>query len=71
MTRLVVRGTVDAKMQEIKETKQIEIDNILNMHQRKQRLSVQELLCLFGDVDDEDETPFVYPTSDERFELNE
>ncbi|KAF2482961.1 SNF2 family N-terminal domain-containing protein [Neohortaea acidophila] len=68
-TRLYVKGTVDARMHEIKKNKDIEIDDCLGTHQRGEKMEVHELMKLFGTVEnDEDGRPFIHPNPIEEIE---
>ena len=65
MTRLVVKNTIDAAMTAVKERKQVEIDEVMNDEHRKQRLSVTDLMRLFGRVGEDGEgKPFIFADED-------
>ncbi|KAF2143698.1 uncharacterized protein K452DRAFT_325644 [Aplosporella prunicola CBS 121167] len=61
MTRLVVEQTVDADMIDMQDRKQREIDRVLESDNRTQkRLTVQDMMRLFGPVHEDDEGhPFI------------
>lgn len=61
MTRLVVKNTIDAALVAIKERKQMEIDEVMDDSKRREKLSVHDLLRLFGPVgEDEEGKPFIF-----------
>jgi len=66
MSRLVVKGTVDAAIYALQQDKQAVIDMALDDSQRKERLGIQELMGLFGKTfEDETGTPFIFAHEDE------
>ncbi|KAK8219371.1 hypothetical protein M8818_001106 [Zalaria obscura] len=62
MTRLVVRNTVDDYMMRVKDDKQVEIDEVMSDSKRPERMSVKDLMGLFGgSVGEDDEgKPFIF-----------
>ncbi|KAE9984365.1 hypothetical protein EG328_008851 [Venturia inaequalis] len=59
MTRFVVEKTVDENMIRMQERKQKEIDSVMDNDQQR-KLTIPELLRLFGDVDDDENgDPFI------------
>jgi SNF2 family DNA or RNA helicase len=65
LTRFVCRNSIDEAMMQVKERKQIEIDELMNNSKLREKLTVQDLMRLFGKVEeDEDGKPFIF--ADER-----
>ncbi|KAJ9628043.1 hypothetical protein H2203_003265 [Taxawa tesnikishii (nom. ined.)] len=65
MTRLIVRNTVDQTMMDVKARKQIEIDEVMSDTNRPEKLSVNDLMRLFGRVgQDADGKPFIFAEDD-------
>ena len=66
MTRLVVRNSIDEAMMAIKERKKIEIDQVMSSAKLHERLSVEDLMRLFGNEvgEDEEGRPFIYADGD-------
>lgn len=61
MTRFVVENTIDAAMMEMKERKELEIDTVMENPRLKEKLSVEELMRMFGEVrTDEGGRPFIF-----------
>ena len=61
MTRFVVMNTIDAAMMDIKERKQIEIDEVMSSSKGKEKLSVHDLMRLFGTIgEDEEGRAFIF-----------
>jgi len=52
MARLVIKGTIDEAIYALQGSKQLAIDAALDDSQRKERLSISELMRLFGQVCD-------------------
>lgn len=60
LTRLIVKNTIDETMMAIKERKNLEIDEVMNS-QLHERLSVEDLMTLFGGVGtDEEGRAFIF-----------
>ncbi|TKA83177.1 hypothetical protein B0A55_00717 [Friedmanniomyces simplex] len=69
--KFVVRNTIDAAMVDMKERKQIEIDEAMS-DSRKRDMSVKDLLKLFGPVEEDDEGhPFIFAEGNEHDEEEE
>jgi hypothetical protein len=65
MTHLCVKNTIDAAIYALQGSKQENIDAALDDSQRKEKITVGELMGLFGRVDtDEDGTPFIFAHDD-------
>lgn len=61
MASLMVRNTIDEAMFQLQETKQEPIDAAMEGSGRKERVSVHELMRLFGRVhEDENGQPFIF-----------
>jgi len=61
MTHFVVKNSIDAAIYALQGSKQEEIDAALDDSKRKERISVKELMGLFGRVtEDEDGKPFIF-----------
>ncbi|PIA88970.1 DNA repair protein RAD5 [Cercospora beticola] len=61
MTRFVVENTIDAAMMALKEKKEKEIDEVMENPRLKEKLTVEELLRMFGEVrHDEGGQPFIF-----------
>ena len=59
--KLLVKNTIDQAMMAVKERKQIEIDDCMNSSKMREKLTVKDLLRLFGKVEeDEDGIPFIF-----------
>lgn len=69
--RFVVKNTIDEAMMAIKEKKQIEIDDIMDLARVREKLSLKELMSLFGELDDDEEggRPFIFAEEDENEHL--
>lgn len=66
MSRLVVKGTVDAAIYALQGEKQRVIDMAMDDSTRKERIGIQELMGLFGKTyEDETGTPFIFAHEDE------
>ena len=50
MARLVIKGSIDEAIYALQACKQESIDQALDESQRKERLSINELMRLFGQV---------------------
>lgn len=48
MLRLIVKNTIDEAIIALQERKQVEIDAVMDDSKRKEKLSVQDLMRLFG-----------------------
>ena len=69
MTRFVVKNTIDAAMMAMKERKQIEIDEVMDDSKRKEKLSVDDLMRLFGPVDKDSEgKPFIFAEGADQYD---
>lgn len=69
MTRIVISNTIDQAMMELKERKKVEIDEVMNSSRMRDKLTVDDLLRLFGRVgSDEQGNPFIFAeeTSDDH-----
>ncbi|KAI5363033.1 putative helicase, Zinc finger, RING-type, Zinc finger, RING/FYVE/PHD-type [Septoria linicola] len=67
MTRFVVENTIDAAMMAMKERKEAEIDEVMENPRLKEKLSMDELLRMFGDVGhDENGHPFIFAETGEE-----
>jgi hypothetical protein len=65
MARLVIKGTIDEAIYALQGNKQQAIDAALSDSQRKERLSIGELMRLFGQVrEDEEGIPFIFAHED-------
>ena len=60
MASFCVRGTIDEAINALQESKQIPIDAAMNDPNPKEKLSVRELMSLFGHVAEEDGKPFIF-----------
>lgn len=60
MTRLVVKDTIDEKIMRMQESKQKAIDEVMEDRNGKEKLSIQELMQLFGDVGKKDGKAFIF-----------
>ena len=61
LVKLIVKNSIDEAMVAVKERKQIEIDDVMNSGKMKQKLTVSDLMRLFGDVhEDSDGIPFIF-----------
>ncbi|EMC91603.1 hypothetical protein BAUCODRAFT_79159 [Baudoinia panamericana UAMH 10762] len=61
LTSFCVRNSIDEAMHNLKEKKQMEIDEVMD-DKRRQNLTVNELMRLFGPVgEDDDGKPFIFP----------
>lgn len=59
--KLVVKNTIDQAMMAVKERKQIEIDDVMNSNRMKEKLTVEDLMRLFGKVEEDEEgKPFIF-----------
>jgi SNF2 family DNA or RNA helicase len=68
--RFVVKNSIDAALMSIKERKQLEIDEIMDSAKLKEKLSVKELMSLFGEVgEDEEGRAFIFADEDENEHL--
>jgi hypothetical protein len=67
MARLVIKGTIDEAIYALQGSKQQAIDQALDDSQRKERLSINELMKLFGQVREDEEfgQPFIFAHEDE------
>lgn len=66
MTRFVVENTIDAAMMEMKERKEMEIDTVMENPRLKEKLTVEELMRMFGEVrTDEGGRPFIFAEGEE------
>ena len=62
MLRLVVKNTIDGALMAMKDRKQVEIDEVM---ESKDKLTVQDLMRLFGKVGEDGEgRPFIFPERD-------
>ena len=50
MARLIIKGSIDEAIYALQASKQQSIDQALDDSQRKERLSINELMRLFGQV---------------------
>jgi SNF2 family DNA or RNA helicase len=65
MTHLCVKNTIDAAIYALQSSKQENIDAALDDSKRKDKISVGELMSLFGSVEkDEDGRPFIFAHDD-------
>lgn len=65
MLRLIVKNTIDTAMMAMKQRKQMEIDEIMEM--KKDSISVHDLLRLFGNVGEDSEgRPFIFADEDDE-----
>ncbi|KAM3424545.1 hypothetical protein BST61_g6541 [Cercospora zeina] len=72
MTRFVVENTIDAAMMALKEKKEREIDEVMENPRLKEKLTVEELLRMFGEVGhDEGGRPFIFAEGVEGEEEHE
>jgi hypothetical protein len=68
--KLVVKNTIDQAMMAVKERKQIEIDEVMSNSKMKEKLTVEDLMRLFGKVEeDEDGKPFIFADEPEDAHL--
>ena len=66
MARLIIKGSIDEAIYSLQGMKQFAIDQVLDESQRKERLSINELMRLFGQVREDDEgRPFIFAHEDE------
>ena len=66
MARLVIKGSIDEAIYSLQGMKQFSIDQALDDSQRKERLGINELMRLFGQVREDDEgRPFIFAHEDE------
>lgn len=66
LLRVVVKNSIDAAMMAMKERKQKEIDEVMQDAKKKDDLTVQDLMRLFGQVGDDGEgRPFIFPDQDD------
>jgi hypothetical protein len=57
----VARNTIDEAMMQVKERKQIEIDELMNNSKLRENLTVIDLMRLFGKVEEDEEgRPFIF-----------
>ncbi|MCJ1469878.1 hypothetical protein MMC07_008522 [Pseudocyphellaria aurata] len=69
ITRIVVKNTVDEKLQAIQEAKTKVIDGAIDDERTLERLSLTDLMRLFGTVEmDEDHRPFILVDDEDEFE---
>ena len=72
MTRFVVKNTIDCAMMAMKERKQIEIDEVMNSSKMREKLSVEDLMRLFGKVGEDDEgKPFIFADGPNGYDEDE
>ena len=65
MTRLVVKNSIDAALMNMKDRKQVEINEV--METKHDRLTVHDLLRLFGNVGEDGEgRPFIFPSDENK-----
>ena len=58
------RNTIDEAMMQVKEKKQIEIDELMNNSKLRENLKVEDLMRLFGKVEEDEEgRPFIFADS--------
>ena len=61
MLRLVVKNTIDEAIVALQEAKQIQIDAVMDDSKRKEKLSINDLMRLFGKVGEDGEgRPFIF-----------
>lgn len=61
MTHMCIKNTIDAAIYALQGSKQESIDAALDDSKRKERISVKELMALFGRVEtDENDMPFIF-----------
>ena len=62
MLRIVVKNSIDAAMQSVKDRKQVDIDALMNDRaKRNEKPSVTDLMRLFGELgQDEEGNPFIF-----------
>jgi hypothetical protein len=66
MARLVIKGSIDEAIYALQGSKQEAIDAALDDSQRKERLSINDLMRLFGQVREDDQgNPFIFAHEDE------
>jgi len=71
MLHLVVKDSIDKRMEEIKRKKSINIDAVMDNNQARKNLSQQDMLSLFGKVQErEDGSLFVGRDDDDAEEAN-
>lgn len=69
MTRFVVKNTIDAAMMQMKERKQVEIDEVMDDSKRNEKLTVEDLMRLFGNVGQDGEgRSFIFAEGDDEDE---
>jgi SNF2 family DNA or RNA helicase len=65
MTHLCVKNTIDAAIYTLQSSKQENIDAALDDSKRKEKITVSELMSLFGRVErDENDIPFIFAHDD-------
>lgn len=69
----MVKGTIDEAIINLQKNKQIDIDAVMDESKRKEKLSIHELMRLFGQVKEDGEgQPFIFAedafNDDEEFE---
>ena len=68
MTRLVIKGSIDAALMQMKDRKQIEIDEVMQDAKRHDKLTVHDLMRLFGDLGEDSEgKPFIFAEEAEGY----
>ena len=68
ITRFVIRNTVDEKLQALQEDKKERIDAAIGDDgKREAKLSLQELLRLFGPVQDDEGKEFILVDDDDEY----
>ena len=61
LVKLVVKNTIDQAMVAVKDRKQIEIDDCMDSSKMKEKLTVEDLMRLFGRVEEDEEgVPFIF-----------
>ncbi|KAF2772880.1 P-loop containing nucleoside triphosphate hydrolase protein [Teratosphaeria nubilosa] len=65
MTRFVIKNSIDAAMMAMQERKQIEIDEVMNDAKKADKLTVNDLMRLFGEVREIDGKAFIFADVDE------
>ena len=61
LTRFVCRNTIDEAMMQVKDKKQMEIDELMNNSKLSEKLTVEDLMRLFGKVEEDEEgKPFIF-----------
>lgn len=72
MTRLVVKNTIDEAILALQDSKQISIDDAMDESKRKEKISTNELMRLFGKVVADDKgRPFIFAHRDDHGEDGE